>query len=97
MSMNPFDEIAVEEAIRLKEKKIVSRITALSIGPKQLILPTWYFFIYFEYRTSEVLRTALALGADEAFHILTDLRIDQVKLYPKFITEKRNTISSLFF
>ena len=40
MSMNPFDEIAVEEAIRLKEKKIVSRITALSIGPKQLILPT---------------------------------------------------------
>ena len=35
MSMNPFDEIAIEEAIRLKEKKIVSQITSLSIGPKQ--------------------------------------------------------------
>jgi electron transfer flavoprotein beta subunit len=35
MSMNPFDEIAVEEAIKLKEAKVVSEVVALSIGPKQ--------------------------------------------------------------
>jgi len=35
MSMNPFDEVAMEEAIRLKEKKIATEICALSIGPKQ--------------------------------------------------------------
>ena len=33
--MNPFDEVAIEEAVRLKEKKIVTHISALSIGPKQ--------------------------------------------------------------
>jgi len=63
MSMNPFDEVAMEEAIRLKEKKLVSQISAISIGPKQ---------------SAEVLRTALALGADKAIHVLTDLRTDQV-------------------
>ncbi|MCH8467105.1 MAG: electron transfer flavoprotein subunit beta/FixA family protein [Roseinatronobacter sp.] len=49
MSMNPFDEIAVEEAIRLKEKGVVSEIVAVSIGVKQ---------------AQETLRTALAMGAD---------------------------------
>ncbi len=48
-SMNPFCEIAVEEAVRLKEKKIAKEIVALSIGPTQC---------------QETLRTALAMGAD---------------------------------
>ena len=49
MSMNPFDEIGVEEAIRLKEKGVASEIIAVSIGPKE---------------TQETIRTALAMGAD---------------------------------
>ncbi|KAJ3041135.1 hypothetical protein HDV00_009849 [Rhizophlyctis rosea] len=52
--MNPFDEIAVEEAVRLKEKKHVSEIVALSIGPA---------------KSQDVLRTALAMGADRAVHV----------------------------
>ncbi|WP_449044963.1 electron transfer flavoprotein subunit beta/FixA family protein, partial [Paracoccus versutus] len=51
MSMNPFDEIAVEEAIRLKEKGVASEVIAVSIGVKQ---------------AAETLRTALAMGADRA-------------------------------
>lgn len=62
MSMNPFCEIAVEEAIRLKEKKVASEVVAVSIGPKQ---------------AQETLRTALAMGADRGIHIETDLRTDQ--------------------
>ncbi|MDH5432998.1 MAG: electron transfer flavoprotein subunit beta/FixA family protein [Gammaproteobacteria bacterium] len=57
MSMNPFCEIAVEEAVRLKEKGVVSEIVAVSIGPAQ---------------AQETLRTALALGADRAILIKTD-------------------------
>ncbi|ESN97880.1 hypothetical protein HELRODRAFT_101910 [Helobdella robusta] len=53
-SMNPFDEIAVEEAIRLKEKKVAGEIIALSCGPSQC---------------QETLRTALAMGADKAIHV----------------------------
>jgi electron transfer flavoprotein beta subunit len=53
-SLNPFDEIAVEEAVRLKEKKLASEIIAVSCGPTQ---------------SQEVLRTALALGADKAIHV----------------------------
>jgi electron transfer flavoprotein beta subunit len=54
MSMNPFDEIAVEEAIRLKEKGTVTEIVAVSIGPAQ---------------ASETIRTALAMGADRGILI----------------------------
>ncbi len=54
MSMNPFDEIAVEEAIRLKEKGIVTEVIVVSIGVKQ---------------SQETLRTALAMGADRAILI----------------------------
>ena len=61
-SMNPFCEIAMEEAIRLKEKKVVADITAVSIGSKA---------------SAETLRTALAMGADSAVHIETDMRVDQ--------------------
>ncbi|XP_035781257.1 electron transfer flavoprotein subunit beta [Anopheles aquasalis] len=53
-SMNPFDEIAVEEAVKLKEKKIASEVVAVSVGPAQ---------------AQEVLRTALAMGADRGIHI----------------------------
>lgn len=62
MSMNPFCEIAVEEAIRLKEKKIASEIVAVSIGPKG---------------AQETIRTALAMGVDKGIHVSTDSRTDQ--------------------
>jgi electron transfer flavoprotein beta subunit len=61
MSMNPFDEIAVEEAIRLKEKGAVSEIVALSIGPQ---------------KAQETLRTALAMGADRAILVMTDDEVE---------------------
>jgi len=57
MSMNPFDEIAVEEAVRLKESGVVSEIVAVSVGGAPC---------------QETLRTALALGADRAIHVETD-------------------------
>jgi electron transfer flavoprotein beta subunit len=57
MSMNPFDEIAVEEAIRLKEAGKVTEIIAVSIGPQQ---------------ASETIRTALAMGADRGILIKVD-------------------------
>lgn len=60
MSMNPFDEIAVEEAVRLKEKSIASEIVVLSIGTDAV---------------QETLRTALALGADRAVHVAADSEI----------------------
>jgi len=56
MSMNPFDEIAVEEALRLKEAGVATEIVAISIGVTQC---------------QETLRTALAMGADRAIHIET--------------------------
>jgi len=57
MSMNPFCEIAVEEAVRLKEKGAASEIVAVSVGPTQ---------------AQETLRTALAMGADRAILVQTD-------------------------
>ncbi len=56
MSMNPFDEIAVEEAVRIKEKGGASEIVAVSIGPA---------------KAQETIRTALAIGADRGIHIET--------------------------
>ncbi|KAL7545694.1 hypothetical protein ACHAWF_009038 [Thalassiosira exigua] len=74
MSMNPFCEIAMEEAIRIKEaaakaKKGAAEVVAVSIGPKQC---------------SETIRTALAMGADRGVHIETkaDVRGDYVDLQP---------------
>jgi electron transfer flavoprotein beta subunit len=58
MSMNPFDEIAVEEAIRLKEAGKASEIIAISIGPQQ---------------AAETIRTALAMGADRGILVKTDV------------------------
>ena len=60
MSMNPFDEIAVEEAVRLKESGVVTEIVAVSIGPVQC---------------QETLRTALAIGADRAVLVETGSEI----------------------
>jgi electron transfer flavoprotein beta subunit len=57
MSMNPFDEIAVEEAIRLKEKGAATEIVVVSVGPQQ---------------AGETIRTALAMGADRGILVKTD-------------------------
>jgi electron transfer flavoprotein beta subunit len=57
MSMNPFDEIAVEEAVRLKEKGVATEVVAVSMGVQQ---------------SQETLRTALAMGADKAVLVLSD-------------------------
>ena len=53
-SMNPFDEIAVEEAVRLREKKLAKEIVVVSCGPAQ---------------AAETIRTALAMGADRGYHV----------------------------
>jgi electron transfer flavoprotein beta subunit len=60
MSMNPFDEIAVEEAIRLKEKGAVAEIVVVSMGPASC---------------QETIRTALAMGADRGIHVQTDAEL----------------------
>ena len=65
MSMNPFDEIAVEEAIRLKEAGAVSEIVAVSIGPA---------------KAQETLRTALAMGADSAVLVETDAEVEPLSV-----------------
>ena len=61
MSMNPFDEIAVEEAIRLKESGSITEIVAISVGPQ---------------KAQETLRTALAMGADRAILVQTDEEVE---------------------
>jgi len=65
MSMNPFDEIAVEEAIRLKEAGNVSEIIVLSVGPQQ---------------SQETIRTALAMGADRGILIKTDELVEPLNV-----------------
>jgi electron transfer flavoprotein beta subunit len=60
MSMNPFDEIAVEEALRIKEKGLAEEIIIVSIGSDAC---------------QEIIRTALAMGADRGIHIKTDIDI----------------------
>ena len=61
MSMNPFDEIAVEEALRLKEAGKATEVVAVSIGPQQ---------------ASETIRTALAMGADRGILVKTDAIVE---------------------
>ena len=61
MSMNPFDEIAVEEAVRLKEAGTAAEVVAVSIGPKE---------------AEQTLRTALAMGADRAILVRTEERAE---------------------
>ena len=77
MSMNPFDEIAVEEAIRLKEKGVATEIIAVSIG---------------EQKAQETLRTALAMGADRAILVLADFGIEPLavaKLLKAIVDEEQ--------
>ncbi|MEO7564154.1 MAG: electron transfer flavoprotein subunit beta/FixA family protein [Sphingomicrobium sp.] len=65
MSMNPFDEIAVEEAIRLKEQGVATEIVAVSIGPA---------------KAQETLRTALAMGADRAILVQTEDEVEPLSV-----------------
>ena len=77
MSMNPFDEIAVEEAVRLKEAGKVSEIVAVSLGEK---------------KCEETLRTALAMGADRAVHVETDAKLEPLAVAKllKAVANKEN-------
>jgi len=63
MSMDPFDEIAVEEAVRLKEKGVATEIVAVSVGVQQ---------------SQETIRTALALGADRGILVVTDVQTESL-------------------
>src|SRR6266536_4821034 len=77
MSMNPFDEIAVEEAIRLKEKGVATEIVAVSIGPA---------------KAQETLRTSLAMGADRAILVQTDEEVEPLavaKILAKIAEEEQ--------
>ena len=77
MSMNPFDEIATEEAVRLKEKGVATEVVVVSIGVQQ---------------AQETLRTALALGADRGVLILTDVDVEPLavaKLLQAVIAEEK--------
>lgn len=76
MSMNPFDEIAVEEAVRLKEAGKATEVIAVSIGPKQ---------------AQETLRTAMAIGADSGILVETEESVeplDVAKILQKVIEEQ---------
>jgi len=77
MSMNPFDEIAVEEAIKLKEAGSVSEIVVLSIGPQQ---------------SQETIRTALAMGADRGILVKTDELVEPLNVAKiiKSVSEEEN-------
>jgi electron transfer flavoprotein beta subunit len=77
MSMNPFDEIAVEEAIRLKEAGTVTEIIALSIGPQQ---------------AQETIRTALAMGADRGILVKSDENVSPLNVAKtiKVIADEEN-------
>jgi electron transfer flavoprotein beta subunit len=77
MSMNPFDEIAVEESIRLKEKGVATEIVAVSIGPQ---------------KAQDTLRTALAMGADRAILVQGDEDVEPLgvaKILAKIAEEEQ--------
>ena len=77
MAMNPFDEIAVEEAVRLKEAGTATEVIAISMGPEQ---------------SQETLRTALAMGADRAIHVVHDGELEPLmvaKMLAKLVAEEK--------
>lgn len=83
MSVNPFDEIALEEALRIKEKGLAEEIVAVSIGPADC---------------QQQLRTALAMGADRAVHVQTDASIEPgsaAKLMLKLIEREQPMLAIL--
>ena len=61
MSMNPFDEIAVEEAVRCKEKGVATEVVVVSVGPA---------------KAAETLRSGLAMGADRAIHVVSEDEVE---------------------
>ncbi len=80
MSMNPFDEIAVEEAVRLKEKKVADEIIAVTVGPTA---------------SQEQLRTALAMGCDRAVHVVTDeetVPLHVAKLFKELVQKEEPSL-----
>nr|WP_314488302.1 electron transfer flavoprotein subunit beta/FixA family protein [uncultured Kingella sp.] len=80
MSMNPFDEIAVEEAVRLKEAGKISEVVAVSLGEK---------------KCEDTLRTALAMGADRAIHVETDALLEPLavaKLLKKIVDKEQPSL-----
>jgi len=74
MSMNPFDEISIEEAIRLKESGTVEEVVAVSIGVQQC---------------QETIRTALAMGADRGIHVLHDGDLEPLVVAKVFKSARR--------
>ena len=87
MAMNPFCEIAVEEAVRLKEKGVASEVVVVTVGPKA---------------AQEQLRTALALGADRALHIDTSAETDErveslavAKLFKRVVEDEQPGLTIL--
>merc|ERR1712226_70823 len=77
MSMNPFDEIAVEQAVKFKEAKLVTEIVAVTMGPK---------------KCEETLRTALAMGADRGIHVETDDALEPLgvaKIFKEIVTKEQ--------
>ncbi len=77
MSMNPFDEIGVEEALRLREAGKAEEVVAVGLGPRQC---------------QETIRTALAMGADRGIHVKTDAELQPLavaKLLTVVIEEER--------
>ena len=83
MSVNPFDEIALEEALRIKEKGLAEEIVAISIGPADC---------------QQQLRTALAMGADRAVHVQTDAAIEPgtaAKLMLKLVEREQPMLAIL--
>ncbi len=83
MSVNPFDEIALEEALRIKEKGLAEEIVAVSIGPADC---------------QQQLRTALAMGADRAVHVQTDAVVEPgsaAKLMLKIVEREQPMLAIL--
>lgn len=77
MSMNPFDEISIEEAIRIKEAGKAEEVIAVSVGPQ---------------KAQETLRTALAMGADRAILVMTDEEVEPLavaKILAKIAEEEQ--------
>jgi electron transfer flavoprotein beta subunit len=77
MSINPFDEIAVEEAVKLKEAGKISEIIVVTIGPD---------------KAQDVLRTAMAMGADRGIHVKTDAPTDLGGVEPLAVAKTLKTL-----
>lgn len=77
MSLNPFDEVSMEQAVQLKEKGLVSEIVSVTMGPAAC---------------SETLRTALAFGADRGIHVETDAELQPLavaKMLAKLVEKEK--------